>query len=610
MKNTRGIVAVLLLMVLIMRAHLSGIAYPFAQGLLLIPALVGLALLLLSPAGDAGQGRRWKEWTIILPWVLCIWSFAGILWSADPGRGLEESFALLLNVVVFTLVYILWRRGQPGERYCIIGLWILLIPVIIRGVYQYNIGLDRLRNLLLDMDAGGQDVVSLMRIVSDNRIFAGFLNPNMMAGFLAIFIPVTLDFTLTSRTRKGQLALGSLVAGQFWVLLLTGSVGGSLAAAGASGAVLLMRRGIRRRDLFWMGSVGIVILVGLGMMRGFDLSVGPDHSVVQRFGYMRSGVSMALERPFVGWGSGSGPGALMGFVTEGIRPVTDPHNFLVRSWISWGIPGLAILITFLLVWAKKVFISLPGKNREGVSEGRFGFAAGGFAFLFHSLMDMDFFVPETAMFGWAALGVCLVFALDPERKDTGPPALPSPPGLKVLGGIVLTLVLPTLVYMQSEVTGFRATRDLEAGRVLQSADRFQEARRLLPFHGRFALEEGRSRRVAGQLEAAVHLFERASELMSHSPYPSWEMGRVALELEEWEASIVHLDRALARYPTSPRIRLDLAQAHYQLSQYEETKELLQEVARYAIFDPEAMAAARKALEVPDPQTDQEPKQTY
>ncbi len=609
MKDTRGVAAALL-MVLITRAHLSGIAYPFAQGLLLIPALVGLALLLLSPAGDAGQGRKWREWALILPWVLCIWSFAGIWWSADPGRGLEESFALLLNIVVFTLAYTLWPRGQAGERYCIVALCILLVPVIVRGVYQYNIGLDRLRNLLLDMDAGGQDVVSLMRIVSDNRIFAGFLNPNMMAGFLAIFIPVALDYTLTSRTRKGQLAMGCLVAGQFWVLLLTGSVGGSLAAAGASGAVLLMRRGIRRRDLFWMGGVGVVILAGLGMMRGFDLSVGPDHSVVQRLGYMRAGVLMALDKPFVGWGSGSGPGALMGFVNEGIRPVTDPHNFLIRSWISWGIPGLAVLITFLLVWSKRVFASLYGKNLETAPEGYAGFIFGGLGFLFHSLMDMDFFVPETAMFGWAALGVCLAFALDTEGKDPGPSALPSPHGMKVLGGMALALVLPTLVYMQSEFTGFRAARDLEAGRVVQSADRYHEARRLLPFHGRFTLEEGRSRRAAGQLEEAVHLFKRASDLMSHSPYPSWEMGRAALELEDWEGAIVHLRRALARYPTSPRIRLDLAQALYQMGRYQETIGLLQEVARYAIFDPEAMGVARNALEAPDPRTDQEPIQAY
>jgi tetratricopeptide (TPR) repeat protein len=88
------------------------------------------------------------------------------------------------------------------------------------------------------------------------------------------------------------------------------------------------------------------------------------------------------------------------------------------------------------------------------------------------------------------------------------------------------------------------------------------------------------------------------------------MGRVALELEDWEGAIVHLDRALTRHPTSPRIRLDLAQAHYQMSRYEETIGLLQEVVRYAIFDPEAMAVARKALEVPSPQAGQEPIQAY
>lgn len=37
--------------------------------------------------------------------------------------------------------------------------------------------------------------------------------------------------------------------------------------------------------------------------------------------------------------------------------------------------------------------------------------------------------------------------------------------------------------------------------------------------------------AAVQVKEAIHLFERASELMFHSPYPSWEMGYVALEQE-------------------------------------------------------------------------------
>jgi hypothetical protein len=47
-----------------------------------------------------------------------------------------------------------------------------------------------------------------------------------------------------------------------------------------------------------------------------------------------------------------------------------------------------------------------------------------------------------------------------------------------------------------------------------------------------------------------------------------------------------------------------------MGRYVDTIGLLQEVTRYAIFDPEAMAVARNALEVPYPHTDQEPMQAY
>lgn len=605
MKDVKGAAAVLLLVTVIARAHLSGIAYPFVQGLLLIPAFVALALLLLAPVDGNNPGRMWREKALLLPWIWCLWSFAGIIWSVDPGRGLEVSVSVLLNVMVFTLVYVLRPGEQPGRKVWVTGLWVLLISVVLRGAYQYLVGLDRLRHLLREMAAGGENVGNLMGIISGNRIFAGFLNSNMLAGFLAVFIPVTLDLTLNSETRKVKLAWGTLAAGQFWILLLTGSVGGTLVAAISSAAVLMLRRGIRRRDLLWMGSAAAVILVGLVMVRGGSLTFGPDNSVTQRIGYMKSGLLMAFERPFFGWGSGSGPSALMAFVPEGIRPVNDPHNFLIRSWISWGIPGLAILVTFLLLWAKKVLYPLIKEGPDGVPAGYAGFALGGLAFLLHSLMDMDFFVPETALFGWAALGICLASARDVQIKNLDKPAGSGNPGLKALGAVALALVLPALVYTQAEFTAFRAARDMEAGLPIQSAERFGEANRLLPFNGRFILEEGRSLKAAGQFGQAAALFERASGLIPYSPYPPWEMARIALVQKDWEGALAYLEMALTRYPTSPRIRLDLAQANYEMGHYEVAVALLQEVEKHAIFDREARAAARKALEGPNKRTGQE-----
>jgi tetratricopeptide (TPR) repeat protein len=68
---------------------------------------------------------------------------------------------------------------------------------------------------------------------------------------------------------------------------------------------------------------------------------------------------------------------------------------------------------------------------------------------------------------------------------------------------------------------------------------------------------------------------------------------------DWDGSIPQLEKALDRYPTSPRIRLDLAQAYFEVGDYRTTIRLLEEVKRYAIFDRDAMGVAVKVLGGPE-----------
>ena len=106
MIKERGVPLLLLLLVLILRPHIAGSAYRFAQGLLLIPVLVGFAILLLSPGKKGFVSNRFLP-VLLLPWGLFIWSLISLFWAPDPGQGVRECITLLGNLTVFTMVFII-----------------------------------------------------------------------------------------------------------------------------------------------------------------------------------------------------------------------------------------------------------------------------------------------------------------------------------------------------------------------------------------------------------------------------------------------------------------------------------------------------------------------
>ncbi len=590
----RGVPVLLLMLVLILRPHMAGGAYPFAQGLLLIPVLVGLALLLLSENKTGSVPKRLLP-VLLLPWILLGWSLLTLFWTPDPGQGIRECIDFIGNISVFFITFMLIREEKEFAIGSVLVPGLIVIPVLASAVYQRMFGLARIRETLLHMETSGDPVADLALIITDNRVFAGFLNPNMLAGFLAIGICITLDLLLTTPDRKRFLFFSFLTGAQCVVLILTGSIGGSMVAVVMAGAVLLVRREFKFGEMVLAGTIIVLIAAGLLAIRGGGFLFGPESSLVQRGGYTAAGIRMALIHPVLGWGSGSGPGALMGFVGEGVRPVTDPHNFLVRAWISWGLPGLLLLLAFLSLWLRAGIRIFAVRGWRRVPMGYAGLVFGSMAFLGHSMLDMDFFVPETALFGWCALGAALGLAAAHEVGDAVPAARPGNGFTLTLGAAALVLVLPVFVYLQGESLAFRAGK-AAAEREFETAARlYRDARGMLPMSGRFALDEGRARFAAGDPALAAELFQKADSLMRASPYPSWEMGRAAQAAGEWKDSIPSLETALLRYKTSPRIRIDLAKAYLKLGDAGQVYRLLKEARRLAMFDPQARNLADEIL---------------
>ncbi|MDF1525546.1 MAG: O-antigen ligase family protein [bacterium] len=594
MVKGRGVPVLLLIFVLVLRPHMAGGAYPFAQGLFLVPVLVGLALLLLSSLATKDIPEGYFP-VLLLPWSLLLWSLITLFWAPDPGQGLREIIAFFGNLTVFFMTFLLIRKEKEFEIGSLPVLGLIVTPVLASAFYQRVFGLGKIRETLRHLETSGEDVVDLAQIVSQNRVFAGFLNPNMLAGFLAIGVCLTLDLLLTASDRRRFLFFTFLTVAQGAVLVLTGSIGGSMVAVVMAGGVLLVRRRFKLREMVLAGGVVVLITAGLLAIRGENFLSGPENSILQRGGYMAAGIRMALIHPVLGWGSGSSPGALMGFVAEGVRPVADPHNFLVRTWISWGLPGLLFLVAFLSLWLKSIVDFFRVKGVRMVPPGYAGFVFGSMAFLGHSLLDMDFFVPETALFGWCVLGAALGLAGANDKSAITGKAESHNGFTLTMGAVALVMVLPVFVFFQGESLAFRAGKAVAEGEFEEGAHLYKDARAMLPMNGRFALDEGRARYAAGETDLANELFRKADSLMRASPYPSWEIGRAAQTAGKWQGSIPPLETALLRYKTSPRIRIDLARAYLNLGDSGQSYRLLEEVRRMSMFDPQARDLADEIL---------------
>lgn len=622
MPADRNIPWLLFVSVLVIRPLVSGTAYHFAQTLLLVPVLLAFSLLLLR---DREPGLKHTAPVQLSLLAILVWAALSLRWSSDAGEGVRELLTLTLNALTFLVAALLVKGDVPERgysRHAAYLLFIIVCPTLLWAVYQRFFGLELLRQALLEMSAAGVNVAGLSGVIRSGRVFAGFLNPNMLAGFIAMAIPPTLAGAVTAGNRAVRIFSYSFLSLEAWVLVMTRSIGGT-GAAFAGVALFLVFRGSRNRRL--SGRIvagGAFILLLVLALRRHGIAAASENSIFQRFGYMASGIKMAMKHPLAGWGSGASPGGLMGFVNPGLRPVVDPHNFLIRAWISWGAIGTVILAIFLALWCAKMvsYHKINPRMETGNSfhDERsiylYAFTASAAVFLLHSLVDMDFFVPEVSLFGWVCLGLAYGMACDPGghaeghiyAKDmvgrgagTGAPRL-------VWGAVSLLLVLPSLYVSQAEFLGYLGQKTAENGQFGQASDYYKRASIYLPFYGSFAMGEGDALLRSGDAVAAEKRFESAAGLMKTSPYPQWELAKLAASAGDWASAVDHLQSALDRYPSSGSIRLDLASAIIRAGDPARGILMLRTVPENSRFEPRTRELAEsllKRLENRDPRED-------
>src|SRR3954452_4864036 len=271
-------------------------------------------------------------------------------WSTDFETALKNvaffyvPFMLLFRLLAATM----WDRRLAIN--CLVLASILALSFVAIGFVEYAT-----RHLLWN-----PKVIASNQFESYFRVNSLFFDPNIYGRFLAVVMACLADAQLWAREWRtlvaAKLALGVLLAG----LVLTFSQS-SLAALLVACVVLAALRWPTKPVL--IGAAGVVVL-GLVVAAAFPsvtkVDLGSGRSLKKatsgRTDLVKGGVKMFLDRPILGYGSGSFAKEFRKREkTSDERAASASHTIPITIAAEQGIVGLAtylflLLTAFALVW--------------------------------------------------------------------------------------------------------------------------------------------------------------------------------------------------------------------------------------------------------------------
>lgn len=241
------------------------------------------------------------------------------------------------------------------------------------------------------------------------RATGTFSNPNLLAAFLVLLLPLAAAGSMALADRTARLIGTAAVVVGYAAVLLTGSRGGILAALAGVAAFVVLRRPTRRRLLV----AGGVSVVGVGVM-----AAASGGSFGVRSDVWSAAVSLLVSEP-LGVGPGRA-GALIDATVPGGEAFTHAHNLWLNYAVEAGLPGLVAALA-LTALAGLVVVRAAARGSDVAVA--LGAGLAGFAVM--SLADHPANAIRIAIALWALLG--LVAAESRSTRSYSGPALPVGP---------------------------------------------------------------------------------------------------------------------------------------------------------------------------------------
>ena len=320
---------------------------------------------------------------------IAIVAILSLSWARDTDVATTELRTLVLEPLLF---YVIFRAARPSKRtvlHCVIGLVVASILVCAIGMFRYFSGND-----VIVAEEGARRLISV------------YGSPNNVGLLLGRSIPFALALLLVGHSARMRLAWAAALLVMGITALLTQSVGAILLGIPIGMAVALIAYA-QRRAFVPILAIGAALAAGLAVLTQISARFANILDFTSGTSFLRlrlweSAIEIIRDHPIFGIGLDQ---FLYYYSGEYVRPdaiwdldLSHPHNFLLDFWTRLGIAGLIIFLLLQFAFWRYALITLS--RLRNTDRGSFAIMLGLMgsmaALLGHGLIDNSVFVIDLA----------------------------------------------------------------------------------------------------------------------------------------------------------------------------------------------------------------------
>ena len=390
----------------------------------------GLALLIVltpfaenAPIAEPGHARlrvALVAWAMVLVFIQAVRSlvsgreleappvfvgalaFVGAALAAVPLAAAEGAaaakFVLLAGSVFIYLLIALFLDDWRSLKPIFAALLMVGLLVSAHALWQYFTG-----------DLSRVGFISSTGAV-EYRVASFFPHPNQLAGFVVIFVPLSVGLYSVFESRLAKAACVVLPLLALPAAIVTYSRGVLVALVAL---VLVLARSKRAWPAIAAAAVLVVLLAPSAWQdRVADAGRLDRPEIATRLDFWDAALSMFQAQPVLGVGLNSFDVAYVDLDTtgrtflpgSGLAPPESAHNLYLNTLAEQGLVGIAALFLLILA-AGRMVLALRRSSDPRIRNFGLGLLGAGIALLVSNLFDVTFVDPKTSMLVWTLLGV-------------------------------------------------------------------------------------------------------------------------------------------------------------------------------------------------------------